>query len=455
MIEKLYQFKPDILYCGDNLDVLQFFPDECVDLIYIDPPFFSGKNYDIVFGDEWALQAFDDTFKLEKDDEESTKMEKYLNFMEVRIRELHRVLKSTGSFYLHCDYHASHYLKVLCDKIFGYNNFLNEIVWNYNRWTNVSKNFQRMHDIILFYSKTSNNIFNVLTKDKIQDKIYHTNTVKDGNKRISQLLVYNKEKFNKLDKKEVLLNKYDKVVYVEKKIALDDVWNIPILNSQAKERLGYPTQKPESLLERIIKASSNEGDIVLDCFAGCGTTLAVAKRLNRHFIGIDVSPIGCNLVAERIDYPVQKIMGYKTSIEKLEEMDWYAFQCWAIRSIGGRPNPKKTVDGGIDGKISAIQSTNKFDQDIPIEVKQGKNGISRPTVQKLHSVIITEKKKGGVVIGWKISNEALKYIKDIKNESGIEIIFVSIDEIVNGLNKPKKGLKSMTTLEKFLHKNID
>ncbi len=163
MLQKLYRYKQDTVYCGDNLEVLGEFPDECIDLIYIDPPFFSGKKYDAVFEDEWALQAFDDTFKLTNKDEESTKMEKYLNFMEIRIRELHRVLKSTGSFYLHCDWHANAYLRMVCDDIFGKNKLRSEIIWqmkSVSGFKSKRNGWIRDHDTILYYVKSKDFVFN-------------------------------------------------------------------------------------------------------------------------------------------------------------------------------------------------------------------------------------------------------------------------------------------------------
>jgi len=431
MLQKMYKYKQDTVYCGDNLDVLREFPDVCIDLIYIDPPFFSGKQYDIVFGDEWALQAFDDTFKLDDDDEESTKMEKYLNFMELRIREIHRVLKPTGSFYLHCDFHAGHYLKILCDKIFGINNFGNEIIWCYSGGGISKKHFPRKHDTIFRYIKDKkeykkNGIFN------IEYKPYSEKSAK----------VHNRESDS---------DKYIQKRDIKRGTPITDWWtDISPVTGWMKEKLGYPTQKPETLLERIIKASSNEGDIVADFFCGCGTTLAVAKNLNRHFVGIDVSPTACDLIAKRIDYPIQNIMGMKYAVEELEKIDWYAFQCWTIRSIGGHPNLKKIADGGIDGTISAIHSKNKFNQNIPIEVKQGKGGIGRPVVQKLLGVVVTENKKGGILIGWRIVPKAMEYIKKVKKNSNIEIIFISIDDILNGLDKKSKGLTSMTKLARLL-----
>jgi site-specific DNA-methyltransferase (adenine-specific) len=209
----------------------------------------------------------------------------YLTMMAQRMVELHRVLKPTGSIYLHCDATASHYLKLVMDAVFGVDNFRNEIIWCYDRWISLSGDFQRNHDVIFRYSKTKNNTFNVIReidekRQKTLDRGYTTNLLHNGER---QLIIYkgseHKENIKKLIKKE----KFARVLYREPEgNPLKDWWVINIIHPKAKERLGYPTQKPEALLERIITASSNEGDLVLDPFCGCGTTIAVAERLKRH-----------------------------------------------------------------------------------------------------------------------------------------------------------------------------
>ena len=244
------------LICGDNLDALKTIGDENIDLIYIDPPFNSEKDYEL-YNDKWNT------------------MENYIAWMRPRVEELCRVLKPTGSFYLHCDWHAGHYLKIMLDDIFGYRNFQNEIIWYYRRWTNISSRFQRMHDIIFFYAKHRKFKFNCLYQP-FSEKTIHREISVDG---VTNL----KEKRD-----------------IDKGIVMHDVWDIPYIHSQSKERLGYPTQKPEALLERIIKASSNKGDIVLDAFCGCGTTLVVAQKLKREWIGIDISPTAVKLAKARL-----------------------------------------------------------------------------------------------------------------------------------------------------------
>ena len=310
------------LYTNDNLFILTGMNSNYVDLIYLDPPFNSKRFYSAPIGSRAAGSSFKDMWTWDDVNEayletlagkypalttfiasigviHSDAMKAYLTYMAQRIIEMHRILKDTGSLYLHCDPTASHYLKILLDEIFGKNNFRNEITWCYHKWTNKSNGFQHNHDVILFYTKTDKFTFNKLENKKAiaahYEKGYHTNTIK-GN--ISQLIVYDSEKA----KKQIESEKYDKIVHREgvTKVVMPDWWEISILNSQSKERTGYPTQKPLALLQRIVKASSNEGDIVIDPFCGCATTCVAAQQLNRKWIGIDIEKQAVNILIERL-----------------------------------------------------------------------------------------------------------------------------------------------------------
>lgn len=271
-----------VIYCGDNLYWMSRLPDEVVDLCYIDPPFFSNRNHKVIFGDGEEIRSFEDRW--------SGGIENYIDWMRDRVQEIHRMLKPTGSFYLHCDWHASHYLKVMCDEVFGYSNFINEVVWYYTsgggrgrRW------FNRKHDTILVYGKTRDYFYDGLalkdtrTKDEGSFGGYFK-TDKDG-RRYQEVRTEGKT------------YKY----YIDQPKNPDDVWMVPnIPQRDLTERMGYPTQKPEALLERIIEVSSNPQDLVFDCFCGCGTTLVAAQKLARRWLGIDVSPTGCKLVQQRL-----------------------------------------------------------------------------------------------------------------------------------------------------------
>lgn len=308
------------IFTGDNLEVLRNFPDSCVDLVYLDPPFNTRKQQrtdQFAYEDQWNMHDLDqDEYsrfaeyypKLHHIAEaaryaQDSHTKAYLIMMALRLRELFRVLKSTGSIYLHCDPKASHYLKMVMDVIFGMDNFKNEIIWHYNKWTNAANHFQRNHDVILFYAKSHDISFNrqyVLTehKKKVLARGWDRNVA--GGTR--QLLVYDRLK-SKAEMKKAQ-NKGMTVVYMDEKpdgVAAPDVWaDINYLASGAKERIGYPTQKPLALLERIIKTSSNKGDMVLDPFCGCATACVAAERLERQWIGIDQVKDAYDLMVNRL-----------------------------------------------------------------------------------------------------------------------------------------------------------
>lgn len=313
------------MWTGDNLDIMRGMNSESVDLCYLDPPFNSNKTYEAPIGSEAAGAAFKDSWTLDDlkaeqhgllaDQEpalysaiEATRrthgrsMMAYLIMMGIRLVEMRRILKPTGSIYLHCDPTASHYLKIVMDAVFGSKNFRNEIVWCYRKWTNTTKGFQKNHDMILRYTKSDKYVYNKIhdasaPQLKKMERGYDVNRVENG---VRQLIVYDKVKAtDKINDRD----SYDRIVYRDGKhmgVNMADWWTIPVLNSQAKERVGYPTQKPLTLLERIIKASSNEGDTVLDPFCGCATACAAAERLNRQWVGIDLSSMALKLVRKRI-----------------------------------------------------------------------------------------------------------------------------------------------------------
>ena len=305
------------LWTADNLDILRGMNSETVDLIYLDPPFNSNKNYEAPVGSKAAGAAFKDTWTLSDLDvawmgliadeqpaianilnaagvSHGKGMQSYLTMMAVRLLEMHRVLKPTGSIYLHCDPYASHYLKMLMDSVFGVSNYRNEIVWHYGqRIAFLTKNFSRKHDAVLFYAKSSTTVVNRVGlewgKEEFLSHRHDVKTDDDGNEYIWSDGGPNGKRYKRM---------VDDVLKAGKPV--DDVWDIPILNSSAKERVGFPTQKPLSLLERIIKASSNEGDLVLDPFCGCATACVAADNLGRQWVGIDISPKAAELVNVRL-----------------------------------------------------------------------------------------------------------------------------------------------------------
>ncbi len=298
------------IFCHDNLEILQGIDTESIDLIYLDPPFNKKKVFTAPIGSSAEGAEFSDVFRegdvkaewVQTIKEDHDELYSFLNgiknirnsynycylcYMAIRLIEMHRILKNTGSLYLHCDPTMSHYLKILLDCIFGEKNFRNEIVWNYKRWSNVSRDFQKMHDIVFRYSKTENINFNILYQDYanidfIEDTV---RGVVDG-------------KLQRLKDKD---GNYIKRKKKNKGVSMHDTWvDINFVAPTSKERTGYPTQKPLELLERIIKVSSNKGDIVLDPFCGCATTCVASEKLGRKWIGIDISIKAYELVKLRL-----------------------------------------------------------------------------------------------------------------------------------------------------------
>ena len=318
------------LFWGDNIDFMRAMNSETVDLIATDPPFNKGRDFHATpdslaagasFQDRWKWDEeshpqFTDALRDDTENEEiwtviesaraswGDDMGAFMCFMGVRLMEMHRLLKPTGSIYLHCDPTASHYLKTLMDAIFGRENFRNEIVWHYNKWTNTASYFQRNHDTIFWYAKSHQVAFNKQygepTRRQIDLRRAGYNTGSQGGRKI--LRVYDREKAAEQIRKAE--DEGRAVYYVDEPLRgapVPDVWDIAALNGQAKERMGYPTQKPLALYERIIRASSNPGDMVLDPFAGCATTCVAAERLERQWVGIDLWEETQGLTASRLE----------------------------------------------------------------------------------------------------------------------------------------------------------
>jgi len=405
----------NLLYYGDNLDVLRrHVADQSVDLVYLDPPFNSNATYNVLFAEQNGsraasqLKAFEDTWQwntataaafqeaVEAGGQVSralqafrqflgdSNMLAYLAMMAPRLMELRRVLKATGSIYLHCDPTASHYLKMLMDAVFGVENYRNEIVWHYRTGNIAKKQFQRKHDILLFYSKTADNIFSP-----------------------QEIKEYYAEIYGPAFKPSFKGRKHGEDEYGAYRISfVDDVWNISAVFTLSKEHLEYPTQKPEALLERIILASSNEGDVVLDPFCGCGTTIAVAERLKRRWIGIDVTQAGIVVIKKRLqdtfgDQASYEVIGEPTSVPDaaaLAAQDPYQFQWWALGLVGARPTEgKKGADKGIDGRLYFHDEDEggKTNQ-IVLSIKAGSTNVAH--VRDLRGVVEREQAQIGVLI---------------------------------------------------------
>jgi site-specific DNA-methyltransferase (adenine-specific) len=476
------------LYYGDNLEVLRkYFRDECVDLIYLDPPFNSKADYNILFkevsGEESAaqIQAFSDFWHWDKNAEKTyieiqedpnlrdmiqflhaylgrNDMMAYLVMMTIRLKELHRVLKSTGSLYLHCDYHASAHLRLILDRIFGEENFRNEIIWKRKtgrgETQHKSNQFGVCVDYILFYAKSKTAKFNTQFVPVDEANQIYVNYVKSNFKfvdangrkyRSADLsspsprpnLTYeykgykppengwavSKEKMEQWEQEGRLLFPKNMDGRIRRKLFLDELKGKPVQNlwddiqmisSQSNERLGYPTQKPVALLKRIIKTGTDEGEIVLDPFCGCGTTIMASQELKRRWIGIDITHLAISLIRSRLK-EVNVIAGkhYEiigepadlASAGELASSNPYQFQWWALSLIDARPtgqssmNPsigKKGADKGVDGWITFRESANLNLAKIVVQVKGGHVGAK--DVRDLIGTVDSTKSAMGILI---------------------------------------------------------
>jgi len=440
------------LYFGDNLEILRKkIPDESFDLIYLDPPFNSNRNYNVLFKEGLQdspaqVQAFEDSWHWTEESKHAfdylaTKttsdisnlmqaLEKmighndmlaYLTMMTVRLIELHRVLKKTGSLYLHCDPTASHYLKVVMDAIFDKKNFRNEIVWTYRRWPSKSKLFQTMHDIVFFYVKDA-------SKDYTFNTIYQP--LADITLKIHK---GKKQKATFIEGKRLSKDQEEESAGTP----IPDYWYIPAIAGNAKERLGYPTQKPEELLERIIKASSNEGDLILDPFCGCGTTVSVAERLKRNWVGIDITTLAINLIKRRLydqfGLGVRQIItdGLPTDLAAAKEMfakDAFQFEYWALDLINAMPGPSKSKDNmrgadkGIDGIVTfykgAMNGKTEYGRTI-VQVKGGT--VHRNDIATLKGDIEREKADCGILVT--LESPTRPMIQEAIDAGSFEVVF--------------------------------
>lgn len=463
------------LFYGDNLDVLRrHVADESVDLVYLDPPFNSNADYNVLFaerdgtraaaqvkafGDTWrwdagAARAFSDLVEqggrvadamlaMQKFLGESD-MLAYLAMMAPRLVELRRTMKPTASIYLHCDPTASHYLKMLMDGVFGPGRFVNEIVWKRYGAHNDSRTYGRVHDVLLFYSRSDSITFNKqhepYTADYVAERFRFSDP--DGRRWAEQNLSspnprpnltypftakngityapptngwkYTHDRMRALDDAGELHYPAKVGGRLRLKNYLDDLPGVPAqdvwadltsIGGSSAERLGYPTQKPEALLERIILASSNEGDVVLDPFCGCGTAVAVAQRLKRRWIGIDITHLAVTLMKHRLrdafgDAAKFRVVGEPTDLAgaaTLAESDPYQFQWWALGLVGARPvEGKKGADKGIDGRLYFHDEAGGKTKQIIFSVKAGK--LKADHVRDLRGVVEREKAEFGVLL---------------------------------------------------------
>lgn len=508
------------LFYGDNLQILrEYIPDESVDLIYLDPPFNSKRTYNVLFRDESGkdseaqIAAFEDTWHWDAKAEETyyelinispeqvvstissfrefigtNQMMAYLVMMAIRLVELHRVLKKTGSLYLHCDATASHYLKILLDVVFGADQFRNEILWKRSTPRgNASRKLAVSCDTILFYTKTGKHTWNRIYGEYRPEYIkkYYNVAEKDGRlfqptsllghkgvnpvyewRGITKPWRYPEHRLEELEQENKLywppkgkIPRLKRYLDEQKGQPLQSLWDdIPPINSQAVERLGYPTQKPLTLLERIVTASSNEGDTVLDPFCGCGTTVAAAQKLDRKWIGIDITHLSIALLKYRLkdmfktkekeDYKVvgepQSLLGAK----QLAEDNRYQFQWWALSLVRAKPlgatpggkKGKKGADKGIDGIINFIDDSSGKVKRILVQVKSGH--VHAGDIRDLKGTVEREKAAIRAFITLKPATKPMKteatstgfYYSEGWSMNYPKIQILTIEELLNGVH---------------------
>ena len=460
------------LYYGDNLDVLaRHIRDETVDLVYLDPPFNSNQDYNVLFdehdGTRAAAQvhAFEDTWEWDSRSQSAyealvegghsrlaqtmrafrtflgeSDVMAYLALMAPRLVELRRVLKPTGSLFLHCDPTVSHYLKLLLDAVFGPQRFINEVVWQRISAHNDAQRFGRVHDVLLYYSKSETRHWNT-QYDKPDETYFKSHDFeRDKRGRLfrkrdltapargdsgqyewkgkrppgGRMWSYSQDNMRRLEKEGRI--SYTRTGMPRLKLFVDelpgipyqDVWASPDLwlNSAAKERLGYQTQKPESLLERIIRCTTQEGDTVLDPFCGCGTAVSVAQRTNRRWVGIDITHLAIGIIRNRLQTAYGEaaefeVIGEPISVHDARTLamnDRYQFQWWALWRAGARPTErKKGPDRGIDGRLFFHDDDGGSSKQIIFSVKSGQS-VSVSDVRELSYVVRREQAQIGVLL---------------------------------------------------------
>ncbi len=514
------ELKTNVLYYGDNLDILRHhIPDESIDLIYLDPPFNSKADYNVLFregsGERSAAQirAFSDSWHWDNAAEEtyreiietcpdkvatmvdalrqgigSNDVMAYLVMMTLRLVELRDKLKPTGSLYLHCDPTASHYLKVLMDSIFGPKSFVNQIVWKrssaHSDATQGARHFGRLSDLILFYSKGSGFQWTVQHGAYHDEYVesHYTQVDSDGRRYrldnltgpggaakgnpsyevmgVTRFWRYSREKMEELIRQGRIVQSKPGAVPAYKRyldempgVPLGDVWtDIPPINSQAQERLGYPTQKPQSLLERIIQASSDEGDVVLDPFCGCGTAVVAAQKLGRRWIGIDITFLAVDVMRKRLcdsfkaDFPTPKdvtVIGEPVDAagaHALAAQDRYQFQWWALSLVNALPvgdERRKGADTGIDGTLRFSEEQGKYTRVI-VSVKSGH--VMASQVRDLKGVVEREKASMGLFVTLEPPTQPMRteavsagfYHSDRWQKDYPKIQILTIEELLSG-----------------------
>jgi DNA modification methylase len=426
IVERVSFGHPDLpanrLIWGDNLHVMRQLPSESIDLIYIDPPFFSGRQYNIIFGDQNEVRSFTDIWE--------GGMPGYLIWLNARLYEMKRLLKKTGSIYVHCDWHASHYIKVEMDKIFGYENFRNEIVWCYSGGGIPRSDFPRKHDVILRYTKGNSWIFNR------EYKPYKENTQQVG-------------------KHSTYVPAEKRDIDLARGTPIPDWWtDIETVTGWNPEKIGYPTQKPEKLVNRIIKVSTNEGDVVADFFCGGGTTPAVAQRLGRRWIACDQSRVAVAVTADRLirgaqqlqmdlaipDFTVEYWGVYEA--RRLSQMPEGEFRPFILRCFGATPNtdPNEPHIHGYKGSVPVWVCPPDARYEVRhTDVVAFANAVRR-SIRYQQSDL-----RDGVMLGWAFTPEAREAADKLRQRAGVDVNFIRLELIRIDSPRFRQHVASLST----------
>lgn len=438
------------LIWGDNLSIMRALPDEGLDLIYIDPPFFSGRDYNCIFGDDDEVRSFKDIW--------DGGLPTYLAWLNARIWEMKRLLSKNGVLLVHLDWHAAHYVKVELDKIFGYDNLINEIIWHYRTFHGQVKRYMaKKHDVIFAYAKgptyTFNRLFDTEVQDTIDGKRWRDYLV-EGNKIYGRNMPIQDSRFvrylKRFRKQHGRDPKPNEVVLEINGQALDDVWDIKAVDPKdTVERIGYPTQKPEALMERLLRSFSNEGDHVADFFSGGGTTAAVAQKLGRKWIAADISRIAVSVARDRVAQISNKTghtgaftveyhgVYERDMVREMPESEYIAF---ILNCYQATPNRRGDYIHG-------------FKEDKAIFVSDSKKNLRKDQIEEFHSELLSLKIQNGVILTWNVSKEAERYVEELRKGSNgpdIQIIQVRLVDIdssefrgdnIRFINKPAAVIK--------------
>lgn len=414
------ELDPNRLFWGDNLQIMRGLEAESIDLIYADPPFFSQREYSIVGNDAGERRSFSDVWK--------DGLNGYLMWMNARLAECKRLLKQTGSLYLHCDWHAGHYLKIELDKLFGYHNFRNEIIWHYSNLSATKRYFHRKHDMILCYGKSNQSV--LTQKDRRRKTKFNADDIR---------VPYSESSISRVKYKGSGFAKKAKGSWIHEKGKIpDDVWDIPLL--KGKEKIGYATQKPEALLERIILASSDEGDVVGDFFCGGGTTPAVCQRLNRRFIACDSSRAAISVTRDRlIDQAEQTQMKEKSSkavavpdftlenwgvyeAKALSKMPPETFRAFVLKCFGAKGKSEEAGVHGWKGPVPVWVGSPKPRERVgAAEVKDFANAVRRCARYQQTNL------REGIMLAWAFRADAKQAAEQLRKLEEVDFHFIRLD----------------------------